>query len=73
MTEIDLTNTASPSEAAPEHVWGPMPPGQGRSTDRVCAKCGCRMSVVGATSSCYSMHRDAVAETLHTYDPFKED
>ena len=70
---IDLTHKRLPTQPEDEgrrHRWGAAPPGQGRQ--RTCRLCGQRLTVVGVDSACPGQHSVAVAETLHSYDPFSD-
>lgn len=69
---IDLTHKVLPvdPDVRAKHVWSEPPAGQGSRTQRICKKCGQRMTVVGRDSMCGGRHSVAVAETQHDYDPF---
>ena len=70
---VDLTHKVMPinQDTRDVHDWGGAPPpGQGGRTQRLCLKCGQRMSVVGKDSPCPGRHSEAVSETIHDYDPF---
>jgi hypothetical protein len=61
-------------DTAARHVWNAPPPGQGGRTQRVCSKCGQRMTVVGADSECRGLQPlHETRQTLHHYDPFSGD
>jgi len=51
------------------HVWRTPPAGQGNSSERMCASCGARRSVVGQDGQCLGQHSAAVANNTHEYDP----
>lgn len=55
------------------HVWKTPPAGQGNSSERMCASCGARRSVMGEHSMCLGQHSDHVSETVHEYDPMAND
>ena len=70
---IDLTHKviAPDQDTRDHHIWAAPPPGQGGRTQRVCRKCGQRMTVTGKDSLCPGKHSSAVAETRQDYDPFQ--
>ena len=69
---IDLTHKKLPvdQDTRDKHIWSSPPPGQGGRTQRVCKKCGQRLTIVGKDSLCPGKHSSAMAETIHDYDPF---
>jgi hypothetical protein len=69
---VDLTHKVLPvdQDVRAKHSWRAPPPGQGGRRQRICAKCGQRLSVVGAESMCPGRQQPGLTETIHDYDPF---
>lgn len=54
------------------HQWGAPPPGQGGRREQVCTQCGARRTMTPDDSECAGRHPQAVAETVHDYDPWEQ-